>query len=257
MELIDSHAHITSKELLNYLEDLLVRAQRANVKKIVNVCTDKLSLERGILLKDKYNWIYNAASTTPHDVEKEGDKYFSFFSDNAKARNLVAIGETGLDYYYKHSSVEMQKKFLEKYFKLALETNLPVILHCRDAFEDLFAIAKNSYPSEKVVLHCFTGTKKDAKEALNRGWYISFSGIITFKKSTDLLDIVKYVPLDKILLETDTPFLAPESKRGQLNEPGNLMEIADKVADAKKCLIEEVALATSSNAKNFFSLPNA
>ena len=143
-------------------------------------------------------------------------------------------------------------KYLKKYFALAKEVGLPVVFHCRDAFEDLFSIAKECY-SGPALLHCFTGTLEEAKKVLDCGWYISFSGIITFKRSSDLRDVVSYVPLDRMMIETDSPYLAPQSKRGKVNEPAFLPETAAMVASLKETTAEEVANITKRNAQTFFS----
>lgn len=165
----------------------------------------------------------------------------------------MALGETGLDYYYEHSPKELQKKFLIQYFHLAIQTGLPVIFHCRDAFSDLFMLGDAEYKGKPALVHCFTGTVEEAKAALDRGWSISFSGIITFKKSEALREVVKYVPLSKMLIETDAPYLAPQSKRGSLNESSFLSETAQMIAELKQVSLETVAKATSENACAFFS----
>jgi TatD DNase family protein len=254
MIFFDSHAHLTDENFYENIDEIIERSKKASITKIINVCGDKKSLEKAYLLTKKYNSIYNAAATTPHDVEKEGDIFFPIVDKAASNRKIIAIGETGLDYFYQYSPKDIQKKFLKKYFELAKKYNLPVIIHCREAFVDLFAIADGIYQDKKAVLHCFTGTKKEALEVLNRGWYVSFSGIITFKNSEDLRKIVKIVPLNRILIETDSPFLAPQSKRGEKNEPANVVEIAKIIAKIKNESLEKIAKITYENASNLFSL---
>ncbi len=243
----DSHAHLSS---LENVEELIQRARQKQVKAIVNICTNTLELERGLKLTEKYPWIYNAAATTPHDVEKEGEEFFPIVKE--KSSQLVAIGETGLDYHYQHSPPAMQREFLTRYFELATSAKLPIIFHCRDAFEDLFALADLHYRALPAVLHCFTGSLGEAKKCLERGWLISFSGIVTFKKSDELRDIAAYVPLDRLLIETDTPYLAPESKRGKKNEPSYIEETASVMAHIKGVSLERFAEATTQNAAQFF-----
>ena len=250
---IDSHAHLTSPQVVDHVEEMLQRAQQNKVEKIVNICTDEETLKKGLLLSERHPWVFNAAATTPHDVAKEGDSFFPIVEQHVK--ELVALGETGLDYHYQHSPQEVQKKFLQKYFELAKKVKLPLIFHCRDAFSDLFEMADVSYSGLPAVLHCFTGTVEEAKKCLARGWLISFSGIITFKKSEALREVVAYVPLDRMVIETDTPYLAPQSKRGKLNEPGYVGEVAAAIAHVKHISVEEVAKATSFNASQFFSFP--
>lgn len=248
--MIDSHAHLTSPELIDSASEMAERAHEAGVEKIVNICTDVPSLEGGLALAKKDSSIFNTAATTPHDVEKEGETFFPIVKRHVN--DLVAIGETGLDYFYEHSPKKLQQEYLQRYFALAKEANLPVIFHCREAFPDLFTIADEMYRDLPAVLHCFTGTLEEAKSCLDRGWFISFSGIITFKKSEALRKVVSYVPLDRMFVETDSPYLAPQSKRGKQNEPANVIEVAEKVAEEKGVNVEEVARQTAKNSAEFF-----
>lgn len=256
MAFTDSHAHLTSEEVFSQVDSILERAKSAGVANIVNICTDALTLERGLALSKKYSWVYNAAATTPHDVEKEGEALFPLMEHHAKAGDLVAVGETGLDYFHHHSPPEMQQHFLRRYLKLALECRLPLVIHCREAFADLFKILDAEYISHKNnppgILHCFTGTLDEAAEVLSRGWFLSLSGIVTYKKSDSLRAVAKMVPLDKLLIETDTPYLSPQSHRGKTNEPAFLPETAAIIAGIKGIPIEEVAKTTSDNAKRAF-----
>lgn len=250
--MIDSHAHLTSEELVGEAEALAKRAREAGVEKVVNICTDRASLEAGIALRKQCPFVYNVAATTPHDVEADGEAFFPVVQEHVG--ELCAIGETGLDYFYEHSPKEKQREFLSRYFELAKEVELPVVFHCRDAFEDLFAMADEQFEGGRAVLHCFTGTKAEAKGCLDRGWLVSFSGIITFKKSEALREVVGYVPLDAMLVETDSPYLAPQTRRGKRNEPAWVVETAEKVAQIKGVSLAEVERATTQNATQFFAL---
>lgn len=250
---IDTHAHLTSPEILPIVEEVLSRAQRAGIAKVINICTDSKSLEAGLALHQKHPWVYNAAATTPHDVASDGEVFFPIVERAALDNLLVAIGETGLDYYYEHSDKKVQQKFLQRYFSLALSFRLPLIFHCRDAFSDLFAMADESYKSSPAVLHCFTGTLAEARGVLDRGWYLSLSGIVTFKKSEALRDVAKYVPFDRLFIETDAPYLAPQSHRGKQNEPAFVLDTAEVIAAAKGVSVVEVARASLENAQHFFS----
>ena len=245
---IDTHAHLTSDTLINDTQQILARAHASSVNKIVNICTDEKSLKAGFLLREENPWVFNAAATTPHDVEKEGESFFPLVEQAVYHKQLIAIGETGLDYHYQHSPKEVQKRYLERYLILSRRVDLPLIFHCRDAFADLFAIA-GEVPA---VLHCFTGSLEEAKKALDLGWYLSISGIVTFKKSQALQEIVKYVPLERLFIETDAPYLAPVPYRGKVNEPGFLPETAKMIAHLKQMSIEEVAKTTKENAEKFF-----
>lgn len=254
---IDSHAHLTGPDVIDHVEEMLQRAEQHGIKAIVNVCTDQASLDKGLALAKRHRWIFNAAAATPHDVAKIGDSFFPFVARLAREGGLIAIGETGLDYHYEHSPKDLQKEHLLKYVELAIETKLPLIFHCRDAFEDLEDLTQNLTRGKDfpAVLHCFTGTLEEAKTCLKRGWMISMSGIVTFKNSASLRDVAKYIPLDRLLIETDTPYLAPLSKRGKMNEPGYVVETAALIAGLKGISTEELGHATARNAAQFFSFP--
>jgi len=255
MHYTDSHAHLTSPAVYNEIEAILERAQQAGIQTIINICTDADTLEKGLELSKRHPWVYNVASTTPHDVEKEGEEVFPLMAHHARQGDLVAVGETGLDYYYTHSKREIQQDFLKRYLHLALECNLPVVIHCRDAFEDFFKIVDAEYKEAPGVLHCFTGTLSEAEEVLKRDWYLSLSGIVTFKRSEELREVAKQVPLDRLLIETDTPYLAPQSKRGKRNEPSYLPDTASLIASLKGVPVEQLVEATTQNAYRFFRLP--
>jgi TatD DNase family protein len=250
---VDSHAHLTSDEVFGDIADILHRAKLARISAIINICTDTVTLERGIALRSQYPSVYNAAATTPHDVDRWGEEHFEIIASKAREGQLVAIGETGLDYHYTHSAPEMQKHFLIRYLQLAKECALPVIIHCRDAFSDLFSIFDQEYQG-KAILHCFTGSLEEAKEVVKRGLYLSLSGIVTFKKSETLRKVAVWVPLDQLLIETDTPYLAPQPYRGKRNEPAFLVETAKAIAALKGLSLEELAFATENNAKTVFNL---
>lgn len=258
--LFDSHAHLTDDQVFPDIPSILAKAKDAGVERIVNICTNVASLKRGIALaKEHGGMVSNAGATPPHYVKEEGGLSFPLFEQAARNGDLVAIGETGLDYHYLHSPRDVQQTFLRRYFTLALELQLPVIFHCRKAFADLFSIADTDYKLNgkqhgRAVVHCFTGTMKEAEKALQRGWLLSLSGIVTFKRSEELREIVKEVPIDHLLLETDAPYLAPQSRRGEKNEPSFLGETARVVADVKEMSFEEVARITRENAMQFFSL---
>jgi len=252
MEFFDSHAHLTEDDYDN-IDEVIDRAKKANITKIINICTNRAALERGFELSEKHDFIHIAASTTPHDADNANDSFFETVKKAAQEKKLIAIGESGLDYFYGLEKKEFQKLFFNNYFTLAKDLKLPLIIHARDAFDDILKIA-NDFKYPKAILHCFTGNEMQARAVLDQGWYISFSGIVTFKNSQDLRDIVKIVPLDRILIETDSPLLAPQSKRGTKNEPANVIEVAQTIADIKNVSLEKIAKITFDNAtKVFFS----
>jgi TatD DNase family protein len=252
-EFFDSHAHLSSEECLANIESILKRAKEASVSSILNICTDQKSLEEGLKIQEKHPFVLNAGATTPHDVESEGELFFPLFEKAALTKKLAAIGETGLDYHYHLASPVLQKKFLIRYLHLAETSDLPVIFHCREAFADLFSIVDAEYSKKKpAILHCFTGTLHEAEEVLKRGWYLSLSGIVTFKKSEALREIAKMVPLSQLLIETDAPFLAPQSQRGKQNQPAFLVETAQCIASVKGISLQAVAKASFENGAALF-----
>lgn len=254
----DSHAHLSGDASYEQVEALLERAWEAGVRGVANICTDSETLRRGLELSKKYPWVYQTASTTPHDVAKEGAENFDFIATTARAGGLVAVGETGLDYFYAHSPQEIQQEFFRRYIDLSLETDLPLIIHCRDAFKDLYKILDEKYSKIRKeragILHCFTGTLEEAKAGIERGWLVSFSGIVTFKKSVELKEVARELPLEKIVIETDTPYLAPQSHRGQPNEPAFMVETACCLAEIKGIDEAELVRATSRNARTLFGV---
>ena len=252
---VDSHAHLTGETVVDHVEEMLQRAQQHGLCAIVNICTDSESLKRGLALTQRHRWIFNAAAATPHDVEKIGDSFFPEVAQFAREGGLIAIGETGLDYHYEHAPRELQRHHLRNYLKLAVETKLPLIFHCREAFDDLFQEVDALGKEMSAVLHCFTGTLEEAQQCLKRGWMISLSGIITFKNSIGLREIVTEIPLENLLIETDTPYLAPQSKRGKMNEPGYVVEVAEMIAQIKGVSATEVGNVTTRSAAQFFAFP--
>jgi TatD DNase family protein len=257
MKYCDSHAHLSGADVLGQVDDLIARAKVVGVDRMINICTDRKSLEEGLRLSRKYPEVFNAGSTTPHDVVQEGEGDFPYFEAAAREGQLVAIGETGLDYHYEHSDRKTQKRFLIRYLHLAAELKLPVIFHCREAFQDLFSIVDAEYPKgAPAILHCFTGTVGEAEEVWKRGWFLSLSGIVTFKKSETLREVAKRTPLEQLLIETDTPYLAPQNKRGKMNEPSFLVETAQCIAVARNESLQKIAEQTRKNAIDLFQLSN-
>jgi TatD DNase family protein len=242
--MIDSHAHLTHPQVLPHIDTILARARAAQIVKIINICMDAEGLNHGSILCQRYPWIFNAAAIHPHDVATKGESDYPLIATAAHEGHLIAIGETGLDYYHEHSPRHLQQYFLQRHLQLADACNLPVIVHCREAFQDLFRFACTS----RAILHCFTGTLEDALHCIERGWLISFSGILTYKKSQALREVARAIPLEHLLIETDTPYLAPQSKRGKTNEPAFLSETARCLAEVKQVSFERIVESTSTNA---------
>jgi len=257
--MIDSHAHLGALDPAT-LHPVLMRAVSAGVSAIINIATDEQTISHGQkLLIELHNKatpaIFLAAATTPHDVAKDGETFFPIVKQAVEKKTLIAIGETGLDYHYLHSPKETQILYLQKYLDLAHWAQLPVIIHCRDAFQDLFSITDAREFKVPMLIHCFTGTMEEAQEVISRGWYLSLSGIVTFPKSTVLQEVAAKIPLNRLLIETDSPFLAPVPYRGKTNEPAYVLEVAKMIAKIRSTSLETIIQHTSANTKRFFHVP--
>jgi TatD DNase family protein len=250
--MIDCHAHISCEESYDFLD----RAVSSGVSRIINIATNTLELMQGLQLASTVNQIkiYTTAAITPHDAAKQEAGFFSEIEKAAHEKKLIAIGETGLDYHYEYAPKQMQIDSFCKHIALGLQENLPLQIHCREAFSDLYSIFDSFETLPGVMLHCFTGTKEEAKAALDRGFYISFSGIVTFKKSVELQEVLRYVPLNSLLLETDSPYLAPQSHRGKKNEPAFIVETAQFVSTLKNVPFDALVQSVTDNAKKLFAL---
>jgi len=251
---IDSHAHLCDAPFVGEIDEVILRAGEAGVDAIVNICTDRDSLERSLAVSSDYPLVVMAAATPPHTVGDLGELDFPVMEEAARHGHLHAVGETGLDYYYDRSPRELQRDFCRRYLALAQELDLPVVIHCRSAFEDFFSMLDGEFPDLIGVLHCFTGNMEEARGVIDRGWYLSLSGIATFKKSEELREVARFVPLDRLMIETDSPYLAPEGRRGKRNEPCYLPEIGAVIADCRGVSLEEVAKVTAANARTLFCI---
>ncbi len=253
--LIDTHCHLTMPDFDADRSDVIQRAIDAGISHMITVGTDIEDSKRAIALAEGYEFIYAAVGIHPHDARDITD--IENVSDTIKKlaskKKVVALGETGLDYHYMHSPAEIQQEHFRLEINLAKSLGLPVIVHSREAKEDTLRILKE----EKVevtggVLHCFSGDMDMAEKALNMGLYISFSGVITFRNAKKMPDIVKAIPLDRILIETDAPFLTPVPHRGKRNEPAYVKYMAEKIADIKGISLEELGKTITDNAARLF-----
>jgi TatD DNase family protein len=254
----DSHAHIDYDSYDPDRDEMLQRCKEANVGKIFNISLgpEKSKWERALTLFQNEDHISVALGIHPHDASKADFESIPNLKKLLKNKKVKAVGEIGLDFFYNYSPRETQIKIFEELLDVALEFKLPVSIHSRDAFEDTYKATskRNLFKKVGAVLHCFTGTVEEAKKFLEIGAYISFSGIITFKKAVELREVVKTVPLERLLIETDAPFLTPEPYRGKRNEPAFVVRVAETVASVKGITIDEVARATSQNAEKLFRL---
>ncbi len=250
---IDSHAHLEWDSYKTDFDEMLARAYAAKVELILNIGTTLEHSKKGIELASKHKHIFATVGIHPHEVKSVPQNYLAELKKMAEYPKVKAIGEIGLDYFYEHSDRKTQLKCFEEQVALAKELKLPLSIHCRDAFKDAFEVLDRVGYSNGVF-HCFTGTWEEAQTAVEKGFYISISGIVTFKKSTILQDVVRHLPIEKMLIETDAPFLAPEPHRGKRNEPAYVRYTAQKIADLKNLSLEEVATITTQNATKVFSL---
>ena len=245
IEWFDNHCHLSENP-----EEEILRARKELVVGFVNVGTD---LETSRMAKEKakiFPDVWSTAGVHPHEARKgiEGIK------DLLKDSNVVAVGEAGLDYYYDHSPREDQNRVFAEHIEMAHTSNLPLVIHTREAWEETFKILDSEGVPESTVFHCFTGGKDEAKECLKRGAYLSFSGIITFKKSELLREAASECPLDRAMIETDSPYLTPVPFRGKKNEPANVVLVGKELANLQDKPLEEIASATTQNALDFYGL---
>ncbi len=248
----DIHTH------LNFLErtpeETLKLCKEANVRRLITIGTEPGDLQTVLDLAEKhYPHVVCTLGIHPHEAEKFTDEIEAFIRKNAIRKEVVAIGEIGLDYFYSHSEPSVQRDVFRRQLKMAQDLGLPVEIHTRDAEEDTQLILKEFHGKVKGVLHCFTGTKNLAMAALDLGFNISISGIVTFKKAEDLKETVKAVPLDRLHVETDAPYLAPTPFRGDKNSPHLVPFTADVVAQLKNVSLEELSRATNANADAMFA----
>lgn len=250
---VDSHAHLTSPQFLEIERDEVIkRAVTSGIHTILNISTKHNELVEAFQLTPKDLNLLHAASTTPHDAS-QNDAFFSFVEEQALSKKLAAVGETGLDYYYENSPKTDQRLCLERYLDLSIRANLPVVIHCRDAFTDFISILDQFQGKVRGVLHCFTGTLQDAKALLDRGFYISFSGIVTYPKSHELREVLKCIPLERLLLETDAPYLAPQGFRGKRCEPAMITTTYTIVSEFLSVEPEVVMTAVNKAFRGFLT----
>ena len=250
--IIDSHCHLDYEPLINNIDQVLLNAKKENITNLLTIGTSLESSKKVLEIVSKYPNVYGAIGIHPNSTTGNLDKLDEIHMLKKKNKKIIAFGETGLDYFYKRSDKKDQIIAFEKHVEFSISEKIPVIIHTRDADDDTISIVKKYYKKTNFLIHCFTGNLQFAKNLLNLNCLISFSGIITFKKSNDLRDIVKYVPLEKMLIETDSPYLSPDPFRGKSNEPANVKIVAETVASIKQISFEQVATSTTANFNNFF-----
>ena len=255
--IVDSHCHLDYSNLYTQLDDVIKRAENNNVKYLLSICTTAESFEKIKSIIKKYKNIFGTFGIHPHETEKYTNIDKKYIVE-AKKKNekIIGIGETGLDYYYNYSDKNMQKRSFIEHIHAASELNVPTIVHSRNAENDTYEILKSECKNVnlKVLMHCFTGSTQFAKKLLDLNCYISVSGIITFKNSNELINTVSSIPIEKLLVETDSPYLAPMPYRGKTNEPSYIVQTIDKLSQIKNISREKVMKYTTKNFKDLFGL---
>ncbi|MGH7793327.1 MAG: TatD family hydrolase [Candidatus Binatia bacterium] len=260
MMLIDSHAHIQGKEYAGEREAVIARARHAGVEKIIAVggAGDMSSNTEAIALAGSFANIYATVGMHPHDAKDVGEDELRRLRELTSHPKVIAVGETGLDYYYNHSPHDVQRRVFTHFIHMARETALPIVVHERDAAEEAAELLRSEGSGElRGVIHCFTGNYEAARAYLDLGLYLSFTGIITFKNAEPLRDVVRKVPLERTLVETDSPYLTPVPHRGRRNEPAYVRHVAETIATVKALSLEQVAQVTTNNVHALFHIQTA
>ena len=255
LHLIDTHAHLDYPHLYDQIDDVLARADEAGIKQIISIGVKLSTADKPKQIAESYDNVWCSIGIHPHEAENEPLACdINAIRDAANHPKVVAIGEAGLDYFYDNAPRQMQADSLRAQVTVARELDLPIIIHSRDADDDMADILEDEYRkgAYKGVLHCFSSGAKLAERALAIGFYVSFSGIVTFKSAAEIQAVAMNVPDDRILVETDAPFLAPVPKRGQKNEPAYTRHTAEFLAELRSITLEALAETTTQNAKNLF-----
>lgn len=250
---IDTHCHLDFTDFDNDRNEVIERSRREGIDYLINIGSSLEGSARSVELSRLYDFIYASAGIHPHEADSFDDKALRKIEELASGEKVIAIGEIGLDYFKNYSKAENQRVLFQSLLKLACNLDLPVVIHSRNAQEDTLKILKE-IPPKKAVVHCFSGDSDFLSRCIALGFSVSFTCNITYKKAGDLRELVKRVPLERLLLETDCPFLPPEGLRGKRNEPLYVKHLAGEVAGLRQMSVEEVARITSDNAKRFFSL---
>lgn len=253
--IFESHAHYDDEAFDEDREELLGSLREHGIDQVINVGASLESCRITLELMRRYSFIYGAMGVHPSETGELNEENFAWLREQCAADKVVAVGEIGLDYHWKEPEPQVQKIWFERQLALAREIGLPVIIHSRDAAKDTLDMMQALHAEEiSGVIHCYSYTKEIAREYLQMGYYFGIGGVITFRNSRKLKEAVEYIPLDRILLETDSPYLAPEPYRGKRNSSLNLPLVAQAVAELKGVTCEEVVEVTQENAKRLFRM---
>jgi TatD DNase family protein len=254
---IDSHAHIEMEDFDSDREAMLRRALEAGIETIVAVGNGDISKDshsKAFRVAEKHSFIYTTVGVHPHEARLLDREMYARLADLSSHEKVIAWGEIGLDYHYDNSPRDAQRDAFRKQLQMARERRLPAVIHTREAEADTLAILNDEWKGAELpgIIHCFTGTRAFAEEAIGLGFYISFSGVVTFKKAEDLRSTAKNLPLERLLIETDSPFLAPAPYRGRRNEPAYVVETARQIAALRDLSAEDIGRITTENFRRLF-----
>ena len=252
--MIDSHCHLDHEPLLSNINDIINRSKKVGITKLLTICTTLQSFEKIKKLVLVDNMIFGTFGIHPHETEDNSVDSNDIIKKIKNEKKIIGVGETGLDFFYNHSNRVSQIESFEKHVQAAINLDIPIIIHSRNAEDETFQILDNYKNSNlKILMHCFTGSQKFADKLLDLNAYFSASGIITFKNSLELQETFKNIPIDKLLIETDSPYLAPVPNRGKKNEPSFIKFTAEKLAHLKDISYDDLISKTTSNFDDIFS----
>ncbi|MDA9101414.1 TatD family hydrolase [Omnitrophica bacterium] len=253
MKLIDTHVHLHFPDFDSDRTAMIERARRAGVEKFITVGTDLTTSRQALELAESHTDVFAAAGIHPHEAGVATEQDFQGMTEILKHPKVVALGEVGLDFFRNHSSREDQERIFRRFLKIHSETGKPLIIHCRDAYEHLEAVLRDELPMPVAgVMHCFSSDAKRALKFLEMGFYISFAGTLTYKKNDELREACAACPVEKLLVETDAPYLAPQPQRGKRNEPAFVAETLKEAARVKQMPAEQLGPIILDNARKLF-----
>ena len=251
--LFDTHAHLNDPAFDPDREELMAGLANKGIGYVMNAGCSLESSKDIIQMAERYPWLYASVGSHPDSADEVSEEVIEEYRQMAKHEKVKAIGEIGLDYYYEDIPREVQKQAFRMQMALANELDIPVIIHEREAHDDGMRIVKE-FPKVKGVFHCYSGSAEMARQLVNMGWYIGFTGVLTFKNARKAVETAASIPLDRIVLETDCPFMAPEPFRGKRNDPGYLPKMAEKLAEIRGISVEEAIAVTTENAKRLYRI---
>ncbi|MBO7252616.1 MAG: TatD family hydrolase [Oscillospiraceae bacterium] len=252
--LFDTHAHLNDPAFDADREELMAGLAAKGIGLVMNAGCSLQSSQDIIAMAERYPWLYASVGSHPDSADEVNEQVIEEYRKLCRHEKVKAIGEIGLDYYYEDIPRDIQKQAFRMQMELAKEVDLPVIIHEREAHDDGMRIVKE-FPTVKGVFHCYSGSAEMARQLVNMGWYIGFTGVLTFKNARKAVETAASIPLDRIVLETDCPFMAPEPFRGKRNDPGYLPKMAEKLAEIRGVSVEEAIASTTENAKRLYRIP--